>query len=199
MSGPRIGHELRLALAEPDPVAALEAAVAIGAAPWLRVDRAPTERALALLAPGEGRRDLLVLAAALPGTAADDERLARLQFSAAERAIVRAVARTPPLADVPRPARSELARELRDRPVEAVALAGARGAPAPARRWLDELRHVTLQITGADLLAAGIAQGPDLGRRLQAALDLRLDGALAAGREAELAAALAAGPGAGAA
>ena len=198
VSGPRIGHELRLALAEPDPVAALEAAVAIGAAPWLRVDRAPTERALALLAPGEGRRDLLVLAAALPGTAADDERLARLQFSAAERAIVRAVARTPPLADVPRPA-SELARELRDRPVEAVALAGARGAPAPARRWLDELRHVTLQITGADLLAAGIAQGPDLGRRLQAALDLRLDGALAAGREAELAAALAAGPGAGAA
>jgi tRNA nucleotidyltransferase (CCA-adding enzyme) len=196
VSGTRIGNELRLALAEPDAVTALEAAVAIGAAPWLEVDRALTERALALLPPGEGRRDLLVLAAALPPPA-DEERLAHLQLSAAERAIVRASAAAAPLADddpaAPRPA-SELARALRDMPVEAVALAGARGAPAPARRWLDELRHVALQITGADLLAAGIAEGPDLGRRLQAVLDLRLDGALAPGREAELAAALAAAP-----
>ena len=96
----------------------------------------------------------------------------------------------------PRPA-SELARALRDLPVEAVALAGARGAPEPARRWLDELRHVGLQITGSDLREAGIAEGPDLGRRLQAVLDQRLDGALAPGREAELAAALQASPGAG--
>jgi tRNA nucleotidyltransferase (CCA-adding enzyme) len=193
VSGPRIGHELRLALAEPDPVTALEAAVAIGAAPWLAVDRGLTERAIALLPPGEGRRDLLVLAAALPSPA-DDARLARLQLSAAERAIVRASAAAPPLAEddpaAPRAA-SALARGLRDLPVEAVALAGARGAPAPARRWLEELRHVALQITGADLLAAGIAQGPELGRRLQAVLDLRLDAALAPGREAELAAALA--------
>ena len=195
VSGPRIGNELRLALAEPDPVAALDAAVAIGAAPWLAPDRALTERALALLPPGEGRRDLLVLAAALPAPAAADERLARLELTAAERAIVRASVAAPALAEGA-PA-SELARALRDLPVEAVALAGARGAPAPARRWLDDLRHVALQITGADLLAAGIAEGPEVGRRLQAVLDLRLDGALAAGRAAELAAALAAAPGAG--
>ena len=193
VSGARIGNELRLALAEADPPAALEAAVALGLAPWLAPDRALAERALELLPAGAGRRDLLVLAASLSGDA--DARLAELEFTAAERAIVRACLRTPPLDDTPR-APSALARALRGLPVEAVALAGARGAAAPARRWLDELRHVGLQITGRDLLAAGVAEGPQLGQRLQAVLDMRLDGALDAGREAELRAALAALPGA---
>jgi len=196
VSGARIGNELRLVLTEPDPVAALEAAVALGLAPWLAPDRALTERALALLPRGEGRRDQLTLAAALAAPA--DERLAGLQFSAAERAIVRAAGEAPPLDDASRPP-SALARALRGRPIEAIALAGARGGAAgvaAARRWLGELRHVGLQITGDDLRAAGIAEGADLGRRLQAVLELRLDGALAAGRDAELAAALAVAPGA---
>ena len=172
-------------------------AVALGLAPWLAPDRALTERALALLPAGEGRRDLLVLAAALAAPA--DALLADLQFSAAERAIVRAAAEAPALDDDAPRAPSELARALRGRPVEAVALAGARGGAAgaaAARRWLEELRHVGLQITGDDLRAAGIAEGADLGRRLQAVLDLRLDGALAADRDAQLAAALAIAPGA---
>jgi hypothetical protein len=84
---------------------------------------------------------------------------------------------------------------LRGRPVEAVALAGARGTgAAAASRWLTQLRHVGLAITGDDLRAAGIAEGADLGRRLQAVLDLRLDGALEADREAQLAAAMAVAP-----
>jgi hypothetical protein len=194
VSGARIGNELRLALTEPDPPAALESAVALGIAPWLAPNRALAERALELLPAGEGRRDLLVLAASL--AAPGDALLAELAFTAAERAIVRACLTTPALDDAPR-APSQLARALRDVPVEAVALAGARGAAQPARRWLDELRHVGLQITGGDLLAAGLAEGPDIGRRLQAVLDLRLDGALAGGRDAELHAALAAEPGTG--
>jgi len=48
---------------------------------------------------------------------------------------------------------------------------------------------VRLEITGDDLLAAGIPEGPDLGARLQRALDRKLDGEVA-GREQELAAAL---------
>jgi tRNA nucleotidyltransferase (CCA-adding enzyme) len=187
VSGARIGNELRLALAEPDPIAALESAAALGLAPWLEPDRALAERALALLPAGEGRRDLVVLAAALAAPA--DALLAALEFTAAERAIVRACLQAPALDAAPRRA-SELARALRALPVEAVALAGARGAPAPAARWLRELRHVGLQITGDDLLAAGLAEGPDVGRRLAAVLDLRLDGALARGRDAELQAAL---------
>jgi tRNA nucleotidyltransferase (CCA-adding enzyme) len=74
-------------------------------------------------------------------------------------------------------------------PVELV-LARALGA-----EWLDEYLEkwssVTLEIDGADLIAAGIPQGPALGRGLAAALRAKLDGELD-GREQELAVALAA-------
>ena len=49
--------------------------------------------------------------------------------------------------------RAEIARAARGAPLEAVALAGGDNA----RRWIDELRHVRLEITGDDLLAAGRA------------------------------------------
>jgi hypothetical protein len=55
-----------------------------------------------------------------------------------------------------------------------------------------------LQVTGDDLRAAGVAEGADLGRRLQAVLDQRLDGAVGPDRDAQLAAALALAPSAGA-
>ena len=197
ISRARIGNELRLALGEPDPVAALQAAVTLGLAPWLAPDRALTERALALLPPGEGRRDLLVLAAALAPGSDGDAALEGLELTAAERAVLRAAMQTPALDAAPH-APSELARAMRGLPPEAIALAGARGAPQPARRWLGELRHVGLQITGDDLRAAGIPEGPQLGRRLRAVLDLRLDGALEPGREAELEAALREPPATGA-
>ncbi|HEV7885443.1 MAG TPA: hypothetical protein VGO81_17855, partial [Solirubrobacteraceae bacterium] len=169
VSGDRIGNELRLALMEPDPLAALAAAAALGLAPWLAPDRDRAAAALALLPPGEGRADLLALAASLaprpepepepePETGAGDALLARLGFTAAERAVLRACARASDLAAAMVDAgtrASALARVLRGVSVEAVALAGAHGASGPARRWLDELRHVTLQIGGDDLLAAG--------------------------------------------
>jgi tRNA nucleotidyltransferase (CCA-adding enzyme) len=75
-------------------------------------------------------------------------------------------------------------------PLEGVALAGALGCEEPARRWLQDVRHVHLEITGDDLLRAGVAEGPEIGRRLDAVLKLRIDGELANGREVELAAAL---------
>jgi tRNA nucleotidyltransferase (CCA-adding enzyme) len=76
-------------------------------------------------------------------------------------------------------------------PLEGVALAGALGCEEPARRWLDDIRHVHLEITGEDLLCAGIHEGPEIGLRLEAALDRKLDGELdRPERDAELAAAL---------
>ena len=57
-------------------------------------------------------------------------------------------------------------------------------------RWLHEVRSVRLAITGDDLLAAGVPEGPEIGRRLETTLDRRLDGELEAGRDAELSAAL---------
>jgi tRNA nucleotidyltransferase (CCA-adding enzyme) len=66
-----------------------------------------------------------------------------------------------------------------------LALARALGA-----EWLDryvaEWRTVRLEIGGADLLAAGVAEGPAIGRGLSAALRAKLDGELSGGREAEL-------------
>jgi tRNA nucleotidyltransferase (CCA-adding enzyme) len=49
---------------------------------------------------------------------------------------------------------------------------------------------VRLQITGDDLLAAGIPAGPEIGRRLKLAMRRKLDGELPGGREAELSAAM---------
>jgi tRNA nucleotidyltransferase (CCA-adding enzyme) len=91
---------------------------------------------------------------------------------------------------------SQLRALLAGRPVEAVVIAGALGARRSAevleraQAWIAELRHVRLEIGGDDLLAAGVPEGPEVGRRLARTLDLKLDGELAGGREAELRAAL---------
>jgi tRNA nucleotidyltransferase (CCA-adding enzyme) len=93
----------------------------------------------------------------------------------------------------------ELASASPGRPSEAVELARGRGgielalARALGAEWLDryvsEWRDVGLEITGEDLLAAGVSQGPALGRGLDAALRRKLDGEIS-GREEELRAAL---------
>ncbi|HXR29094.1 MAG TPA: hypothetical protein VN772_05895 [Solirubrobacteraceae bacterium] len=125
--------------------------------------------------------------------------LERLEFSADARERVLAAAYdcytlVARIEQAPLP--SQLRSVLADVPVEAIALAGALGArrspeiPARARAWLAELRDVRLQIAGADLLAAGLREGPEIGRRLQRVLDLKLDGELSGGRETELLAAL---------
>lgn len=207
VSGGRTGAELRLGLHESDPVGALAAMDELGLLtaihPRLRIDRATIERALELL-PDDGRPDLLIMAAmTLPVTlrAGDDPRaeaaalLNRLEFPAHDRDRIVATAVSVPrlMSEL---AATELPSRLRDFvrgvPLEGIALAGgvAQAAAAPARRWLDSLRHVRLSITGDDLLAAGLSEGPDVGRRLDRVLGMKLDGDLADGREAELAAAM---------
>jgi tRNA nucleotidyltransferase (CCA-adding enzyme) len=66
-------------------------------------------------------------------------------------------------------------------------------ARALGAEWLDEYmgvwREVELEIDGADLIAAGVPEGPALGRGLAAALRRKLDGEVS-GREQELAAAI---------
>jgi tRNA nucleotidyltransferase (CCA-adding enzyme) len=198
VSGPRIGAELRLAAREADPLAAfrvlreLELDNAIDPGFGL-VDDELARRALALL-PGDGHPDRLVLAVAsrgIPATALE-RLLNRLGFEAADRdAIVgtatRADALTQALATAER--RSEIASAVSGAGPELVALAGALGAEEAARTWLSDLRHVKLEIRGEDLLAAGVPEGPAIGRGLAAALAARLDGRVR-GREQELAAAV---------
>jgi tRNA nucleotidyltransferase (CCA-adding enzyme) len=190
VSGDRLGAELRLALDEPDPLAALQAVRELNPA-YLPAGFDPRPRALAAalhLLPDGGRADLLTLAACTAGMDAAELLgwLDDMGFTAPERDLVAAASRFSTGAPL-RAARTnaEVARAARGAPVEAVALAGGENA----RRWLDELRDVRLEINGDDLLAAGIPEGPDIGARLQRALDRKLDGEIA-GREQELAAAL---------
>ncbi len=190
VSGERLGYEVRLSLAEADPCAVFEQVATMNpmALPeGFQPRPAGVAQALGLLPEG-GRRDLLLLAACSAGMDADllQRWLDHLQFPAADRDVVAAASRwvtAAPLRRASGPA--QIARAARGAPLEAVALAGGDNA----RRWLEELRHVGLEITGDDLLAAGIAEGPELGARLQHALDAKLEGRVA-GREQEMAAAL---------
>jgi tRNA nucleotidyltransferase (CCA-adding enzyme) len=209
VSGARVGSELRLALQEADAVGALGALQKLGVLralpPRLDFDPALARRALELL-PGDARADLELLACLLLGAATRAGEaplvalLGELEFVAADRdraigAATLAPALLERLEGVESP--SQLREAMHRATLEAVALAGALGearrrpeAAAAARRWLSELRHVRLRITGDDLLAAGIPTGPEIGQRLEAALDLRLDGKLADSPDAQLRAAL---------
>ena len=198
VAGPRIGAELRLLAAEPDPIAALagltplalDAAIALG----FGLDGPePSASALTLLSDG-GDRAALTLAVALQRVRERERRslLAELGFEAAMRDLILATARLGPGLVAPlrcAESPSAIAGAVGSAPVEAVALAGALGAHDAAARWIGELRSIALTIGGADLLAAGVPAGPAVGAALRAALRAKLDGRTS-GRESELAEAL---------
>jgi len=221
VSRARIGAELRLALSEPDAIAALARMDNLGLFtalhPRLRFDERLAHAALDLLSVADGdtdaRLDLLLLAVMLrPMVFAPDdsieeavmyELLDELEFAAADRALVlRAATCTEALADQleESEAPSQIYETASYESLVGIALAGAWAelewgdhsqAASAASQWLAELHGIRLQITGDDLLAAGVSQGPEVGRRLEAALRAKLDGALGGeGREAELRAAL---------
>jgi tRNA nucleotidyltransferase (CCA-adding enzyme) len=196
VSGPRIGTELSLLAAEADPVLALRGLrkldldEAISPA-WRVRDDGLGDRALALLTLADGGdRATLALAAAMFDVPRPElaRLLASLGFRANRRDLIldcagraRPLARSLAAATLP----SEVAAAVAGAAPEVVALAGALGPRDTAARWIVSLCHVTLEIGGGDLVAAGIAPGPAVGRGLRAALAARLDGR-AVGREAEL-------------
>lgn len=93
----------------------------------------------------------------------------------------------------------ELSVAVPQRPSEGVELVHGRApvelvlARALGAEWLDryllEWRSIGLEIDGADLLAAGVSEGPALGRGLSEALRRKIDGEVE-GREQELEVAL---------
>jgi len=99
----------------------------------------------------------------------------------------------------PAGAEARLAREMPDRPSQAVALARGHDpvelllARALGAEWLDryveEWREVRLEIDGDDLIGAGVPQGRSVGCGLEEALRRKLDGEIG-GRDEELAVAL---------
>jgi tRNA nucleotidyltransferase (CCA-adding enzyme) len=199
VSGDRIGNELMLLLNEPEVRRAvrrmrgLELDTALN--PDLEAD--PQLVTDATLVAGEVRanRALSGLAALVAGAPQKlDLWVADLGMRAAERdAVSRAARVAPRLAKELREREhtpSELAALLRREPSEALALAMAMRAPSDAiLRWVNELSGVNLEIGGDDLMAAGVPQGPALGRALDETLRRKLDG-LVEGRDDELRTAL---------
>ena len=201
VSGKRVRDELMDLLRE------AEAPAAVGRLGELGLDRAldPSVRADAeLVASAQlgcaetgadpGLAALAALTAADPAGAVPW--VEQLQLTRDERdAVARAAERAPALAaavgDELSP--SALRDLLGDEPPEALALALGLGAPAePLLRWTGELRHVRLEISGDDLVAAGVPQSPALGAALEETLRRKLDGTLEGhGRDAELHVALA--------
>jgi tRNA nucleotidyltransferase (CCA-adding enzyme) len=198
VSGSRIGAELRMLAKEADPVSALRCAGDLGISgaihPCFGIhDTELARRAIGLL-PDDARWDRLVIALAAAGIPPSElgTLLDALSFAAPDRdAIVAAATGAPKLASELASARlpSQVAALAAGSEPELVALAGALGAERQARQWLTELRAVRLQIGGSDLLAAGVPEGPEIGRGLQAALAARLDGRVS-DRAGELAEAL---------
>jgi len=84
---------------------------------------------------------------------------------------------------------ADIARTVGTSGIETVALASAQGAPSQSRTWLQDLRHRDLKITGDDIKANGIPEGPRIGLALQAANDALMDD-LAPDRDAQLRVAL---------
>ncbi|MFL5824725.1 MAG: hypothetical protein ACJ764_14935 [Solirubrobacteraceae bacterium] len=198
VSGPRVGAEVRLLVAEEDPLAGLrslhELEVDRAMHPRLGLDDEELGRRALSLLPGDGRRDRLVLGLATREIPAAElwRLLDRLAFEAEDReAILLTATRAQDTADAlsgaERP--SQIAQAVQGLPAESVALAGALGPAEAAEAWLADLRHIRLEIDGSDLLRSGVPEGPAIGRGLAAALAAKLDGRVS-GAQAELAAAL---------
>jgi tRNA nucleotidyltransferase (CCA-adding enzyme) len=199
VSGARVRDELMDLLAEPDVPVGIERMRELGLDSALdpALDPDPGLVASASLgAAAIGADRALAALAALCASAPEelDLWLAGLNLDARDRDAVSRAARVA----------GRLARELRERehtpselralldgePPETLALALALRAPSePVLRWVTELSRVRLEIGGADLLAAGIPEGPAIGRALEETLRRKLDG-LVRGRDDELATAL---------
>jgi tRNA nucleotidyltransferase (CCA-adding enzyme) len=203
LSGSRLGAELRLVAGEDDPVGAFgllaELGIDVAIEPGFGLRDAKLAALSLALLPDGGRKDRLALALAARELQAErvEALLERLAFEAGDRdaimaATVRAGDVSKELAAATRP--SEIADAVAGAPDELVALAGGLGPDEAARAWLERLGCVRLEIDGGDLLAAGVPEGPAVGRGLRAAWHAKLDGR-AASREAELSAALGAARG----
>jgi tRNA nucleotidyltransferase (CCA-adding enzyme) len=196
----RVGRELMKVLAE------TEAPSAVRRIKDLEIDKAlhprldPDPELVASAALGAitigANRVTAELAAMVVGRAQElDLWIAALPLEARDRDAVSRAARVAPRLVAELRERKRTPSELRTlflgEPPETLALVLALGAPSdPVLRWTGELSRVRLEIGGADLLDAGVPEGPAIGRALEETLRRKLDG-LVRSREEELATALA--------
>jgi len=199
VSGARIRDELMDLLRETDAPAGIERMRELEVHSALHPDLDPDPELVASAALGAtaiGADRAITALAALIEEAPEklDLWLGDLHLLAEERDTAARAARVAPRIAMTLREREHSPSELRAllgrEPLEALALALALRAPSePVLRWISDLRPVQLEISGADLLAAGLPEGPALGRALDETLNRKLDG-LVSGRDAELETAL---------
>ncbi len=215
LSGQRLGAELRLAMAEPEPLGPLAELERLGVLrawqPGVSFDEALVRAALRAL-PEDGSVRLLLAASLLLGLCHELDReetepamrgfLYDLELPAGEGdrvfgMAVSAVFTSDHVDSVEM--FSEVAELMLGTPVESLALAAASCELGDGPdsygvqlidEWLNRRRHIALQLTGEDLLAAGVPEGPEVGARLEECYRLLLEERIEPGRESELRAAL---------
>lgn len=211
----RLGAELRLAFAEANPVTPLAELDRMGVLeawePGVSFDEHVVRTALEIL-PEDGSRSVMLAASLLLELTdrldeEDIEPLMRgfleelqLPSGEARRAFGVAVSAAFAIDNVDgAETTAELLELALGTPVESLALAAAvceieAGPGSYGRRvieeWLRERRHVELQVTGDDLIAAGVPEGPEVGVRLEESYKLLMEERIEPGRETELRAAL---------
>jgi tRNA nucleotidyltransferase (CCA-adding enzyme) len=199
VSGKRIQADLIALLAEHDVGRAVERMRELEIHSALHPELDPDPELVASAALGAAAigadRDIAALAALVESAPEElDLWLADLDLLAEERDAASRAARVAPRIAMALRERERTPSELREllgrEPLEALALALALRAPSePILRWVTDLRGVGLEISGHDLLAAGVPEGPAVGRALEETLRRKLDG-LVSGRDAELETAL---------
>ncbi len=215
VSGSRLGAELRLAFAEHCAVQVLAELDRLGVfaawEPGVCFDEHVTRTALEIL-PEDGSREMLLATALLLQLAGqlDDEETEpamrefvydlELPAGIGDRVFGAAVSAAFVIDSVDGAGTTPDVLELTvGTPIESLALAAAvrdmEDGPRSYGRaviedWLHEQRHVALQVTGDDLIAAGIPEGPEIGVRLEESYRLLVEGRIVPGRESELRAAL---------
>jgi tRNA nucleotidyltransferase (CCA-adding enzyme) len=215
VSGPRLGAELRLAFAEADPVAPLAELDRLGVftawEPGVSFDEHVVRTALEIL-PEDGSAQVLLAASLLLGLCEELEKeetepamrgfLHDLELPKrdGDRAFGVAVSAAFAVDHVDSADTTVDLLELTvGTPIESLALAAAvreleDGPGSYGRRvieeWLNDQRHICLEVTGDDLIAAGVPEGPEVGVRLEESYRLLLEERIEPGRETELRAAL---------
>ena len=185
LSGARLRNEFELMLGEPKRVEILREAEDLGLlaaiSPGLRIG----SRSLEVMESGASTRFEDLLALSTFGLTQDEAEQVAKRFDGPEM-WTKTIRGNPELADLVAVLdrsdirRSEVAEILDSVPLQSIRAYIAAGPPLPRRdrmiEYIDKIRFERPEITGDDLIAAGIEEGPVIGQLIDIVRRARLDG-----------------------
>ena len=185
LSGARLRNEFEFMLGEPKRVEILREAEDLGLlaaiSPGLRIG----SRSLEVMESGASTRFEDLLALSTFGLTQDEAEQVAKRFDGPEM-WTKTIRGNPELADLVAVLdrsdirRSEVAEILDSVPLQSIRAYIAAGPPLPRRdrmiEYIDKIRFERPEITGDDLIAAGIEEGPVIGQLIDIVRRARLDG-----------------------